>query len=236
VSLLEIRGLRAGYGHAEVLHGVDLALAEGGVTAVLGANGAGKTTFLRAISGLTWRRGSVSFRGEETAGSAAEGIAASGVGHVPEGRGTFPRLTVRENLQVGAYRRRDRTDVAADLDRWLSFFPALARRRDQPAGLISGGEQQMLAIARALMGRPRLLLLDEPSAGLAPGIVESVFAALGEINRESGMAMLVVEQNVVAVSSLATTAAVLANGLITGRGTVAELVGDGDVRQAYLGA
>jgi len=236
VTLLAIRGLHAGYGRARVLHDLDLDVEEGAVVGVLGANGAGKTTLLRALSGMTWREGSIAFAGAELAGEAADAIAAHGIGHVPQGRGTFPRLSVRDNLLAGALRRRDRAAVRADLDHWLSFFPVLGARLRQPAGLMSGGEQQMLAIARALMGRPRLLLLDEPSAGLAPVVVETVVGALGEINARFGTTLLVVEQNARAIAGLVRHGAVLANGTIAGVGPLAELASAGVVRRAYLGS
>jgi branched-chain amino acid transport system ATP-binding protein len=236
VSLLEVEDLRAGYGPVAVLRGVTLSVGEGETVALLGANGAGKTTLLRAVCGMIDPRGRVAFGGREIAGRSVERIVALGVAHVPEGRGTFATLTVEENLRLGAHtRRRDRAGVAADLARGLALFPRLQERRRQRAGSLSGGEQQMLAIARALMLRPRLLLLDEPSLGLAPMLTREVFRTLGEIRAREGTTMLVVEQNAALALELADRAHVLETGKVAVSGTASELRGDEQVRRAYLG-
>jgi branched-chain amino acid transport system ATP-binding protein len=235
VSRLELAGVTAGYATAVVLHDVDLVVDEGDVVALVGANGAGKTTLLRAISRLTWSRGSIRVGAEEIVRLAPAAVAALGVGHVPEGRGTFRSLTVRDNLMLGAYRRRDRAAVRAELSMWLDLFPNLAGRLRQPAGLLSGGEQQMLAIARALMARPRTLLLDEPSSGLAPALIDSVFGALADIHRRFGMTMLIVEQNVAAVANLASRAAVIETGRVVAEAPAGELLNDRTLHAAYLG-
>lgn len=234
MSLLELKGLTASYPGAQVLHGIDCAVEEGQIALLLGANGAGKTTTLRAISGTVSRRGSIHFAGTDINGLAAERIVGLGIAHVPQGRGTFNDLTVVENLQIGAYRRRD-AEVASDIDRWLHAFPVLGDRRNQRAGLLSGGEQQMLAIARAMMLRPRLLMLDEPSLGLAPKIVQSVFEILQEINRTDGTAMLIVEQNADLALRFADYGYVLEAGHQVLSGTAEELAGSPAVRDAYLG-
>ncbi len=232
--LLEVRQLRAGYGAGEVLHGIDLAVAPGGVTALLGANGAGKTTTLRAICGMLRRGGEIRFDGERIDRVATEDIARRGIAHVPDGRGTFMELTVAENLRLGAYARRDRA-VAADTERMLGQFPALRARLRQQAGTLSGGEQQMLAIARALLGRPRLLLLDEPSFGLAPLVVRRIFDILAAIRAEAAIGVLLVEQNASLALALADHACILESGRVALAGP-AELVGrDDQVRRVYLG-
>ena len=195
MSLLQVEDLRAGYGQAEVLHGISLSVDPGEVVVILGANGAGKTTTMRAIAGLIGRRGTVSIGGTMLAPSEPSAAVAAGLSLVPQGRGTFTKLTVGENLLIGASKRRDKAEVARDVERWYGVFPALASRTGQAAGTLSGGEQQMLAIARALMSRPRLLLCDEPSLGLAPLVVRGVFDVLRQVNAEDGMAMLIVEQN-----------------------------------------
>ena len=232
--LLEVTGLRAGYGAGEVLHGIDLTVAEGGVTALLGANGAGKTTTLRAICGMIRRSGEVRLGGERIDAAATEAIARRGVAHVPDGRGTFMELTVAENLRLGAYARRD-GGVAADTSRMMQHFPALAPRLRQQAGTLSGGEQQMLAIARALLSRPRLLLLDEPSFGLAPLVVRQIFAILAQIRAESGIGILLVEQNASLALALADRASILEAGAIALTGPAADLARDDQVLRAYLG-
>jgi branched-chain amino acid transport system ATP-binding protein len=201
---------------------------------VLGANGAGKTTTMRAITGTIHRRGSVLLTGEEISKRSADGIVRAGVAHVPQGRGTFVDLTVNDNLRVGAYSRRD-GDIAADLDRWYDTFPRLAERRDQRAGNLSGGEQQMLAIARALMSRPRLLLCDEPSLGLAPLIVQNLFEILGQLNKEQGLAVLLVEQNANLAMDIAHRAYLLETGSIVVSGDAETIRNDDAVRKAYLG-
>jgi branched-chain amino acid transport system ATP-binding protein len=235
MSLLEVAGLTAGYGAAEVLHGVDLAVAEGGATAVLGANGAGKTTLLRAITGGVRRAGRIAFDGTDIASRRTDQIARLGVGHVPQGRGTLDRLSVRENLLAGALLRKDRREVRADVADCLRLFPRLAERIDASAGNLSGGEQQMLAIARALMGRPRLLLLDEPSLGLAPRVTAEVYAALRRLRAERGLTLLLVEQNARIALDLVDDAAVVEAGRLTLTGPAAEIAGNDAVRRAYLG-
>ncbi|MFZ4518594.1 MAG: ABC transporter ATP-binding protein [Microthrixaceae bacterium] len=234
MSLLEVRGLRAGYGPVEVLDGIDLDVAAGEVVVVLGANGAGKTTTLRALSGMIPTRGTITLDGADVTGRRPEDLVRLGVAHVPQGRGTFGELDVIENLRVGGFTR-PAGEVAEDIERWLTMFPRLGERRDQPAGSMSGGEQQMLAIARALMSRPRLLLLDEPSLGLAPLVTQDVFHRISEINRDLGTAVLVVEQNANLALAVANRGYVLETGRIVASGTAAELTADDVVRRAYLG-
>jgi branched-chain amino acid transport system ATP-binding protein len=233
--LLDVKDLRAGYGDVRVLHGLSFSIAEGGVTTLLGANGAGKTTTLRALSRMIRASGEVTFAGRRIDGLSAEEIVRLRIGHVPEGRGTFTRLTVEENLQLGAITRGDRAGVAADLERLYGHFPILKTRRAQQAGTLSGGEQQMLALARAMMLRPRLLLLDEPSFGLAPLIVRELFDILGGINREEGVSMLLVEQNAALALSIADQAYLLETGEIVMSGPAAQISQDESVRRAYLG-
>jgi branched-chain amino acid transport system ATP-binding protein len=235
MSLLEVAGLRAGYGAAEVLHGIDLSVAEGGATAVLGANGAGKTTLLRAITGGVRRSGRIAFDGTDITARRTDQIARLGVGHVPQGRGTLNRLSVRDNLLAGALLRRNRREVQAGVAECLQLFPRLGERIDASAAALSGGEQQMLAIARALMGRPRLLLLDEPSLGLAPRVTAEVFAALHRLRTERGLTLLLVEQNARIALDLVDDAAVVEAGRVTLAGPAAEIAGDDGVRRAYLG-
>src|SRR5882757_2620900 len=208
-TLLNIGDLRAFYGPVQALHGLEFVLAEGSVTALLGANGAGKTTTLRAICGMVRSTGTMDFRGEQLGGRSTEGVVRLGIAHVPQGRGTFTSLTVEENLQLGATTRSNRKSILADIDRMYAYFPILKRRSVQQAGTLSGGEQQMLAVARALMLRPRLLLLDEPSFGLAPLIVRELFAILAKINREDKVSILVVEQNAKLALELADQAYVI---------------------------
>jgi branched-chain amino acid transport system ATP-binding protein len=234
-SLLEVAGLEAFYGPTQALFGIDLALAAGSITTILGANGAGKTTTLRAISGLVRTRGRVSFDGRRLERSSPEAIARLGIAHVPDGRGTFLRLSVAENLKLGAHVRHDRAGVRTDLERVESYFPVLAERRRQQAGTLSGGEQQMLAIGRGLMLRPRLLLLDEPSFGLAPLVIRGIFEILGRINREDRVSMLLVEQNAELALALAHHAYLLETGRIVRAGPAAELGSDVAIRHAYLG-
>jgi branched-chain amino acid transport system ATP-binding protein len=234
-ALLEVDRLEAFYGQTQALFGVDFALAAGSITAILGANGAGKTTALRAISALIRTRGQIAFGGRRIDRHKAEAIARLGIAHVPDGRGTFLRLSVADNLRLGAYSRSDRAGVAADLERVHDYFPVLAERRRQQAGTLSGGEQQMLAIARALMLRPRLLLLDEPSFGLAPLIVRDIFAILGRINREDGVSILLVEQNAELALDLASAAYLFETGRVVMSGPAAELRANAAVRRAYLG-
>ncbi len=233
--MLEVSGLRAFYGENQALHGIDFALAEGRIRTLIGANGAGKTTVLRALCGMVRSEGEIRFDGRRITGRATEDIVRLGVAHVPEGRGTFVRMTVAENLQLGAMTRRDRAAIAADIERVYGHFPRLRERRAQQAGTLSGGEQQMLAVGRALMLRPRLLLLDEPSFGLAPLIVEELFAILGEVNREMGVAMLIVEQNAALALDIAEHAYLLETGHIVLEGPAREIGADEAVRRAYLG-
>jgi len=235
MSLLELRGLGGGYGQVEVLRDLNLTVDEGEVVVILGANGAGKTTTLRAISGLLDRvSGDVFFDASAITNKAAQAIAQAGISHVPQGRGTFGDLTVDENLRIGAITRKD-GGVESDLARWYEMFPRLAERRTQAAGSMSGGEQQMLAIARALMARPRILLLDEPSLGLAPLITKEVFERLGEINKEDGLALSVVEQNASLALAIADRGCVLETGSIVASGPASQLMADETVRKAYLG-
>jgi branched-chain amino acid transport system ATP-binding protein len=234
MSLLTLSGITGGYGPVQVLHGVDLAVDEGEAVVVLGANGAGKTTMLRAICGMIAVKGAITFDGAQVGGKGPAAMARLGVAHVPQGRGTFSDLTVDENLRLGAYARRD-GDVVGDLERWYGAFPRLSDRRDQTAGSMSGGEQQMLAIARALMSRPRLVLLDEPSLGLAPLVTQELFQRLAELNRELGVAMLVVEQNAMLALGVASRGYVLETGSIVASGTSEELQSNDEVRRAYLG-
>jgi branched-chain amino acid transport system ATP-binding protein len=233
-ALLEVEGLTAAYGQIRALHGVDLTVGEGQVVALLGPNGAGKTTTLRSICGMVRASGRITFRGKDLTGLATEKVTRLGIAHVPEGRGTFPGLTVTENLKLGAYGRRD-PEVRRDIDRWFEIFPRLADRRDQPAGSLSGGEQQMLAVARALLSRPTLLLLDEPSLGLAPLVVREVFEALGRIRAEQGTGMLLVEQNAALALELADAAYVLAAGRTVLSGPASEIRAEDSVRRSYLG-
>ncbi|MDP9308976.1 MAG: ABC transporter ATP-binding protein [Actinomycetota bacterium] len=234
MPLLELRGVAARYGPLQALHGIDLSVDEGEVVAVLGANGAGKTTTLRAISGTVATSGDVVFAGKPLS-RRPEAVARAGVAHVPEGRGTFAQLSVIENLRLGAYVRRDRNGVKADLDRVFGRFPILAERRGQAAGSLSGGEQQQLALARALMQRPRLLLLDEPSLGLAPLVVAELFRVVGELNEREGLSVLVVEQNASLALASSSRAYVLEVGRIAVAGASAELQRNESVRRSYLG-
>jgi len=233
-TMLDVRELWAGYGPVQVLHGVNFHVDVGEVVVVLGANGAGKTTTLRAICQMIGTKGRIELQGTQLVGRSTTDVVRRGVAHVPQGRGTFPDLSVRDNLEVGAYTRRD-NEVSTDIDRWFDAFPRLADRRSQLAGSLSGGEQQMLAIARALMGRPRLLLLDEPSLGLAPLIVQDLFRRLGDLNAEQGITMLVVEQNANLAFEIAHRAYVLEAGQMAMSGTADELRNDDAVRRAYLG-
>jgi branched-chain amino acid transport system ATP-binding protein len=234
-AVLETMDLTATYGDGQVLHGVSLSVGEGGVTAVLGANGAGKTTLLRAVCGMVKTDGGVHIHGQDVSGWAPEEIVRLGVGHVPDGRGTFLTLSTEENLHVGAYMQRDRQGIAADLDRVYEYFPRLKERRRQQAGTLSGGEQQMLAIARALMSRPRLLLLDEPSFGLAPLVVAEIFRIMRRINEEQSVAILLVEQNAAIALDLADQVFLLETGRVVVSGSPDVIRGHEDVRRAYLG-
>lgn len=236
MKVLEITGLKGGYGLVEVLFGIDMTIEEGQVVAVLGANGAGKTSLLRAISAELPRvGGSIMFDGQELVGKAAHEIARLGICHVPEGRGTFVELTVKENLDIGAWRVGDKASIGRSRDRMYELFPVLAERRDQRAGELSGGEQQMLAVARALMGEPRLLLLDEPSLGLAPLIVRSLYQTLSEAVAETGVTSLVVEQSADVALSIAEQAYLLEVGEIVRSGSAEEFKSDDEIRKAYLG-
>jgi len=235
MPLLEVEGLNAYYGETQALHGVSFALEAGGITTLLGANGAGKTTTLRAVCGMVPTKGTVRFDGRPVAGRPTEEIVRLGVGHVPEGRGTFTTLTVEENLRVAAYTRRDRAAAQRDLDMVFEYFPILKVRLGQQAGTLSGGEQQMLAISRALMLGPRLMLLDEPSFGLAPLIVQEIFRIMRRINAEAKVSMLLVEQNAALALDLADHAYVLETGRIVMSGKAAQIKSDAGVRTSYLG-
>src|SRR5271155_5913676 len=233
--MLEVSGLDAHYGEYQALYGVGFTLEEGHIRTLLGANGAGKTTVLRALCGMVRTAGDIRFDGRPIAGRATEDIVRLGIAHVPEGRGTFLRLSVEENLQLGAMTRRDRAGIATDTRMVYGHFPRLEERRAQQAGTLSGGEQQMLAVGRALMLRPRLLLLDEPSFGLAPLIVEELFAILRQVNREMGMAMLIVEQNAALALDLAEHAYLLETGHIVMDAPAAVIGADESIRRSYLG-
>jgi branched-chain amino acid transport system ATP-binding protein len=229
--LLELNDVSARYGQVAALHGISLTVDEGEIVALLGANGAGKTTTLRAVSGMVRRSGDVIVGGKRLRGAGPESVARAGVAHVPEGRGIFSELTVWENLRMGAYMRRGRPDFKTVLD----YFPWLDARRSQQAGTLSGGEQQMLALARAFLQRPRLLMLDEPSLGLAPLITREVFRVVGDLNQKEGLAVLVVEQNAAIALSAAHRAYVLETGSIALSGAAAELKANDAIRSAYLG-
>jgi branched-chain amino acid transport system ATP-binding protein len=235
VALLELTGVDVHYGAIHALRGVSFKVTEGEIVTLIGANGAGKTTTLRAVSGmLKPTAGSIRYQNEEIAGLKPHKLVARGLCHAPEGRGIFPNLTVTENLRLGAFLRRDTAEIAKDEDRGFQLFPRLKERRTQPAGTLSGGEQQMLAIARALMARPKLLLLDEPSLGLAPQIVETIFAIIQEINK-AGVTILLVEQNAHLALGIAHQACVLETGSVVQSGTGAELLKSPEIRKAYLG-
>ncbi len=234
-KLLDVRGLHAQYGPTQVLHGLDFSVDEGGITTILGANGAGKTTTLRAVCAMVKTQGEVHFDGQRIDGRATESIVRLGVAHVPDGRGTFVNLSVEENLRLGAYTRRDKVQVATDFERMYGYFPRLKERRKQQAGTLSGGEQQMLAVSRALMLRPRLLLLDEPSFGLAPLIVQELFGILGEINQVEGMSMLLVEQNAALALKLAQNAYLLETGRVVISGSAEAIRSNEAIRRSYLG-
>jgi branched-chain amino acid transport system ATP-binding protein len=234
--MLEVRNLAVRYGGIQALHDLSLSVPEGSIVTLVGANGAGKSTTLRTISGLVPpASGSIRFSGEEITGWPAHRIVAAGLAHVPEGRLVFPDLSVRENLMMGAYLRRDRKEIAADLEWVGEFFPRLRERITQQAGTLSGGEQQMLAIGRALMGRPRCLMLDEPSLGIAPLLVETIFARLVDLNKERGMTMLLVEQNASLALKVSHYAYVLETGTIHLEGPSQEVRNRPEVQAAYLG-
>ena len=232
--LLEASGLCAGYGSVTVLHGIDFAVQKGGITALLGANGAGKTTTLRALSGMVRTRGSIRLDGLPIEGQAPERIARHGVAHVPDGRGTLMELTVEENLRLGGYTR-SRRELGAGMEQVFGYFPRLKQRLRQQAGTLSGGEQQMLAIGRALLLRPRLLLLDEPSFGLAPLVVREIFAIMRRVNQENGVGILLVEQNASLALDVADHACLLETGRIVISGPAADLRRDEAIRRSYLG-
>ncbi len=233
--LLELRNVCAFYGATQVLFGLGLNVAERGITALLGANGAGKTTTLRAISAMVRTTGEISIDGRSIAGLAIEDIVRLGIAHVPQGRGTFIRQTVAENLQIGAMARRDHAGIAADIERVYAYFPRLRERRHQQAGTLSGGEQQMLAIGRAMMLRPRLMLLDEPSFGLAPLIVQELFEILRALNRDDGVGLLLVEQNAMLALEIADQAYLIETGQLVMSGPAQQIRSDDSVRHAYLG-
>lgn len=231
--LLSVEGLTAGYGPVQVLHGIDFVVNQGEVVVILGANGAGKTTTLRAISGMIDTSGSVKLDGKEIISVGSADIVRRGVAHVPQGRGTFPELSVEDNLRVGAYSAS--IDPDEEMELWFDTYPVLRDRRTQAAGSLSGGEQQMLAVARALMSKPSLVLLDEPSLGLAPLIVEDLFTKFAELNKEQGVTLLVVEQNAHLALGIADRGYVLESGNIAISGDADELMNDDAIRRAYLG-
>ena len=235
VSVLEIKGVSAGYGRISVLHDISLSVEEGHIAVLLGANGAGKTTTLRAISGMIKYSGRIMLDGKDLSGLGPDQIARRGVAHGVQGRGTFIDLTVEDNLMVGAFRRSDKTQIAEDIERIYTLFPRLQERRKQKAGSLSGGEQQMLAVGRALMLKPRVMLLDEPSLGLAPVIIDTLYEALQQINRTLGTAMLIVEQNANLALEIAHDAYVLETGSMVVTGTAAQVAANDAVRAAYLG-
>lgn len=234
-TMLTIKDLRAYYGQVQALHGLELSLNEGSVTTLLGANGAGKTTTLRSICNMIRSTGAIEFEGKPLAGMSTENIVRLGIAHVPQGRGTFTNMTVEENLQLGAISRSNQKEIASDIERMYAHFPVLKQRHTQQAGTLSGGEQQMLAVARALMLRPRLMLLDEPSFGLAPLIVRDLFGILGKINREDKVSILVVEQNAQLALEIAQQAYVIETGRIVMSGNASEIANDENIRKSYLG-
>jgi branched-chain amino acid transport system ATP-binding protein len=233
MSLLRTEGLRASYGQVDVLLGIDIDVNQGEMVVILGANGAGKTTTMRAVSGTVARSGSIIFDGQEIVSESAESIVRLGIAHVPQGRGTFADLTVEENLRIGAYIRKD--SVESDIERWFETFPRLGERKSQKAGSLSGGEQQMLAIARALMSRPRLLLCDEPSLGLAPLVTQELFGVLKTLNQEEGLSVLLVEQNANLALKVAHRVYLLETGQVVASGSAESIAGDERIRKAYLG-
>ena len=235
MALLEVEGLKAYYGQTQALHDVNFSLEPGGITTLLGANGAGKTTTLRSLCGMVRTEGAIRFDGQPISGKATEEIVRLGVGHVPEGRGTFTGLTVDENLRVASYTRRDKAATQRDLEMVFEYFPILKARVDQQAGTLSGGEQQMLAISRALMLGPRLMLLDEPSFGLAPLIVQEIFRIMRRINSEAKVSMLLVEQNAALALELADHAYVLETGRVVMSGKSSVVKSDEAIRKSYLG-
>jgi branched-chain amino acid transport system ATP-binding protein len=232
---LQLTNVFAGYGAGDVVRDVSLEVNAGEIVVILGANGAGKTTLMRAISGLIARRGRITFDGVDLTRLQPDKIVRHGVAQVPQGRGTIVDLTVEENLRAGALASRDRSHVNSDLERWYEAYPRLAERRKQKAGLLSGGEQQMLAVSRAMMSRPRILLCDEPSLGLSPKLVQDLFNSLKSINQEWNMAMLIVEQNAAIALSVASRGYLLEVGSIAGAGDTDYLSTSDSVRAAYLG-
>ena len=234
-ALLDVSNLSAGYGPTRVLHGISFSIEEGSITALLGANGAGKTTTLRALCSMVKTQGEVRFGGARIDGKATEDIVRLGIAHVPDGRGTFVNLSTEENLRLGAYVRKDKTSIAQDFERVYTYFPRLKERRHQQAGTLSGGEQQMLAVSRALMLRPKLLLLDEPSFGLAPLIVKEIFGIMRAINASEKVSILLVEQNAAMALDLADRAYVIETGNVVLSGTSDEIKQDEAVRRSYLG-
>jgi branched-chain amino acid transport system ATP-binding protein len=234
-TLLKVKDLRAYYGQVQALHGLNFSLSEGSLTTLLGANGAGKTTTLRAICNMVRSSGTIEFDGQPLTSRSTENIVRLGIAHVPQGRGTFTNMTVEENLQLGAITRTDKAAIVADIERMYGYFPVLKQRYTQQAGTLSGGEQQMLAVARALMLKPRLMLLDEPSFGLAPLVVRDLFKILGQINREEKVSILVVEQNAQLALELADQAYVIETGLIVMSGAARDISNDENVRKSYLG-
>ncbi|MEA2870040.1 MAG: branched-chain amino acid transport system ATP-binding protein [Hyphomicrobiales bacterium] len=234
-KLLEAQSLCAYYGPTQVLFGLALDVNDGGITTLLGANGAGKTTTLRSLSGMCRTSGDIRFEGKAINGRATEDIVRLGIAHVPQGRGTFSRQTVEENLEIGAMTRRDRKAIATDVERVYAYFPRLKERHRQQAGTLSGGEQQMLAVGRAMMLRPRLMLLDEPSFGLAPLIVEELFGILRTLNRSEKVSMLLVEQNAALALDLADHAYLIETGRLVMEGPAQQLRDDENIRRAYLG-
>jgi len=234
-ALLEVQDVRAGYGPTSVLHGVSLSVPAGGIVSLLGANGAGKTTTLRAITGGVRWTGDISFGGRSLRKVPTEAIVSAGIAHVPEGRGILTELTVDENLRLGAHKRKDRVAVRKDYDRVFEYFPVLRQRRRLSASTLSGGEQQMLAVARALLMKPRLMLLDEPSLGLAPLVVRAIFEIIRTINRADGVAVLLVEQNARLALDISSDAYVLEVGRIAVSGRSSDLQGQESVRRSYLG-
>jgi branched-chain amino acid transport system ATP-binding protein len=233
--LLEARDLCAFYGATQVLFGLGLVIGEGGITTMLGANGAGKTTTLRSLSGMCRTHGEIRFGGQVITGRATEDIVRLGIAHVPQGRGTFSRQTVEENLEIGAMTRYDRAGIRTDAERVYGYFPRLKERRHQQAGTLSGGEQQMLAVGRAMMLRPKLMLLDEPSFGLAPLIVEELFGILRTLNRTEKVSMLLVEQNAALALDLADDAYLIETGRLVTTGPARQLRDDENIRRSYLG-
>jgi branched-chain amino acid transport system ATP-binding protein len=232
---LEVRDLEVHYDGIRALHGVSFTVLKGEIVTLIGANGAGKTSILRAISGLTPYTGTIVFEGQDLQRVPAHQIVGLGIAHVPEGRGIFGNLTVRENLHLATWQRKDKEEIEVDYDRVFTIFPRLMERRDQPSGTLSGGEQQMLAVGRALMSRGRLLLLDEPSMGLAPRLVREIFRVIQDIN-QSGVTILLVEQNANMALHIASRAYVLETGAVILSGAGRELLGDPRVKEAYLGA